>query len=182
MRQDVNESTPTYVQTFETANTLAEANLTPDGVRWDSYTPDDWGVMRESQAFIRDNQLVMVMSKRSEPKKFKNDKNQHVRWHDTVWVRQLDTALIDEGAVEVTAKIPMFAPGFWPCAWLMHKKRTDGTTPLGEIDFVEAWGPLGSDPNPKAVGFPGRYLASVHYDTHGHAGSSNLSVDQVAHS
>lgn len=173
MRSDVLNTKPTYYQNFTSAKTLEEANLEADASVYEGYTPQDWGVKRADQAYIRDNQLVLAMDKRDEPKVFRGSPDKE-RWHNTAWVRQRNVGTFANGAVIVRAKIPSCYPGFWAGAWMLFNERPDNTRALGEADIAEAWGPLGANPDPRAVGYPNRFLSSVHYDTHNHADSVSV--------
>ena len=165
MRNDVLNTIPNWVEDFEGKTTVDETIFTADGkpkgtYNGESYVLEDWGVIREDQACIRDNQLVLSMTKRDNPKVFKSDPVQKERWHNTAWLRTRGKVELVQGAVEMVAKFPC-PPGFWAGGWAR------ATVSQGEVDFFESPGRLGKNPNPAAHDLNNRYTATVHYKQDG---------------
>lgn len=166
MKSSVLALKPVYVDTFRNGINTKVWNVW--GAQHDDYVKYDRGVIRGKQVSVRNNELVVAMSKRSSPRTFSGDTTQ--RWWDTGWISTKPAYGFTYGAYEVEAILPAAANisgGVWSGIWSRPFSGASG----GEIDPAEAFGHIGDQAREsRAEGF----TSSIHFTQNRALAKSNL--------
>ncbi|WP_346924323.1 family 16 glycosylhydrolase [Rothia sp. (in: high G+C Gram-positive bacteria)] len=156
MKSSVLALKPVYVDTFRNGINTNVWNVW--GAKHDDYVTYDRGVIRGTQVSVRNNELVVAMSKRSSPRTFSGDPVTQ-RWWDTGWISTKPAYGITYGAYEVEAMLPTaphISAGVWSGIWSRPFAAGIG----GEIDPAEAFGHEGAETrHSRAEGF----TSTVHF-------------------
>lgn len=117
MKSSVLALKPVYVDTFRNGINTKVWNVW--GAQHDDYVKYDRGVIRGKQVSVRNNELVVAMTKRSKPRTFSGDTKTQ-RWWDTGWISTKPAYGITYGAYEVEAILPTaphISAGVWSGIW-----------------------------------------------------------------